>query len=448
MKIVCRLSQTTKYAIIIKIKKQILTIWRKLMKKIIITLLMFVSAFAFSASLNNGNITIEVDGDGDVGLVEFGSVPGNNHVSFVGVNLHYDSSLHDMDYIPSVEKNYTGFAQRKMFTGYGRDSSSNFYVYSVSHIEGLNSNLEQTLVYTMRKNTQLKMSYTVDSKVMQTNTNDFGDFNIANQTLMFNEESVYLGFAARLNGAKTTSHIYSGYSDVLNWLQTASNTSIEEENLVNAAGAVSWASTSTDGTPQVVKTKLMVASSNSEIQPMSSFTDASPVHVADNSMIKIKTAKFTQIFNKPKKDKIKIKGSVDITKYGTALDNLASLDVSFMIGDYIGFSPDDKSELKVKPTKRIHQLKDPEGNRKLIIKRKKKSIDFIFNASKIDLSSATMLNANSGEGKDIAILLPLTLVLTGSNSQDLEKGGEVYIIPCGVPLTYKKKNDKNAVGKQ
>ena len=417
------------------------------MKKFIITLMLLISGFAFSASLNNGNITIEVDGDGDVGLVEYGPVPGNNHVSLVGVNLYYDSRLHDMDYISGVEKNYTDFGQRKMFAGYGRDSSSNFYVYSVSYIEGSNSNLEQTLVYTMRKNTQLKMSYTVDSKVMQTETNDVGSFNIANQTLMFEQDSVFLGFAARLNGAKTTTHIFSGFSSVLNWLQTASNNAVEEQNYVNAAGAVSWGSASVGGTPQIVKTKLMVASSDPEIQSMSTFTDESPVYVADNSMIEIKTAKFTQKFNKANKDKIKIKGSVDITKYGTALENLASLDVSFLVGDYIGFVPDDGSELKVKTTKRIHKLKDPQGVRKLIIKRKNKSIDFIFNASKINLSGATMLNANSAEGKDIPIILPLTLVLTGNNTLDIEKGGNVYILPFNIPLTYKKKNEKKVVGK-
>jgi len=417
------------------------------MKKFIAILLIFTSGFAFSASLNNGNITIEVDGDGDVGLVEYGPVPGSNHISLVGVNLYYDSSLHDMDYISGVEKNYTGFGQRKLFTGYGKDSGSNFYVYSVSYIEGSNSNLEQTLVYTMRKSTQLKMSYTVDSRVMQTETNDAGSFNIANQTLMFEQDSVFLGFAARLNGAKTTSHIFSGFSSVLNWLQAAANTIVEEQNYANAAGAVAWGLAAVNGTPQTVKTKLMVASSDPEIQAMSSFTDDGPVHVADNSMIKIKTAKFTQKFKKPNKDKIKIKGSIDITKYGTALENLASLDVSFMIGDYIGFTPDDGSELKVKTTKRIHKLKDPQGVRKLIIKRKNKSIDFIFNASKIDLSGATMLSANSAEGNDIPIMLPLTLVLTGNNDLDLEKGGEVYILPYGIPLTYKKNNDKKIVGK-
>ncbi len=372
------------------------------MKKFIIILLMFAAGLAFADSLENGNITIEVDGDGDVGLVEYNPILGGlNNVSFVGVNLYYGSSLHDMDYIANVDKNYTGFSQRKMFTGYGRDSSSNFYVYSVSHIEGANSNLDQTLVYTMRTSAQLKMSYTVDSRVIQTETNDVGSFNIANQTLMFDQDSVYLGFAARLNGAKTTSHIFSGFSSVLNWLQTASNNTVEEQNYVNAAGAVSWGSTFFIGTPppQIVKTKLMVASSDPEIQAMSTFADDGPAHVADNSMIEIKTAKFTQKFNKPNKDKIKIKGRVDITKYGTALENLASLDVSFLVGDYIG------------------------------------------------LSGATMLNANSEEGKDIPIILPLTLVLTGNNDLDLEKGGEVYILPFNIPLTYKKKNDKKAVGK-
>ncbi len=59
-----------------------------------------------------------------------------------------------------------------------------------------------------------------------------------------------------------------------------------------------------------------------------------------------------------------------------------------------------------------------------------------------------MLNASSAEGKDIPITLPLTLVLTGNNDLDMEKGGNVYILPFNIPLTYKKKNEKKAVGKQ
>jgi len=355
------------------------------MKKNIITLFLLITGFAFSATLNNGNITIEVDGDGDVGLVEYGPVPGTNNVSLVGVNLYYDGSLHDMDYIPGVEKLYNNFAQRKMFTGYGRDLSSNFYVYTVSYIEGSNSNLDQNLVYTMRKNTQLKMSYTVDSRVMQTETNDFGSFNIANQTLMFEEDSVFLGFAARLNDAKTTSHIFSGIDTVLNWLQTASTAIIEEQNYVNAAGAVAWSLSSFDGTPQVVRTKLMVASSDPEIQAMSSFSANTPVHVPDNVKIEIKKAKFTQKFNKTSKDKIQIKGSVNISEYGTALDNLGGLDVSFMIGDYIAFVPDGGSEDKVK-TKKLVLKSEDNGKKKLTLKTKKrkgnKYLDFTFNSSK------------------------------------------------------------------
>ncbi len=416
-------------------------------------LFLLVAGFSFAASLNNGNITIEVDGDGDVGLVEYDPVPGSNHVTLVGVNLFYDSSLHDMDYIIGTEKNYTDFAQRKMFTGYGRDSSSNFYVYSVSYIEGANSNLDQTLVYTMRKNTQLKMSYTVDSRVMQTETNDHGSFNIANQTLMFDESSVFLGFAARLNGAKTTSHIYDAFDNVLNWLQTASSTITEVQNYANAAGAVAWSLAAVNGTPQIVRTKLMVASSNPEIQAMSSFSDNIPVHVSDKSKIEIKTAKFTQKLIKVNKDKIKIKGRINITEYGTALDNLGNLDVSFMIGDYIAFVPDDGSQNngKVKEKKLILKMNDGNGKRKLIVKRKtingNKYLDYIFISSKTDISGATTLTTNSPNGKDLDIMLPVTLVLTGNNSQDTEKGGQVWIIPSGVSLTYKKKNEKKARGK-
>ncbi len=422
-----------------------------MMKKIIITLSLLITGFAFSASLNNGNITIEVDGDGDVGLVEYDPVPGTNHVSLVGVNLHYDSSLHDMDYILGVEKLYNNFAQRKMFTGYGRDSSSNFYVYTVSYIEGSNSNLDQTLVYTMRKDTQLKMSYTVDSRVMQTETNDIGSFNIANQTLMFEQDSIFLGFAARLNDAKTTSHIYSGLDTVLNWLQTASSTIIEELNLENAAGAVAWNASSFDGTPQIVRTKLMVASSDPEIQAMSSFSANTPVNVPDNTKIEIKKAKFSQRFNKANKDKITIKGSVNISEYGTDLDNLGNLDVSFMIGDYIAFVPDDGSEDKVKTKKLVLKL-DNNGKKKLTLKTKNKKgnkyLDFTFNSSKSDISGATMLTDTSPNGKNLAIMLPVTLVLTGNNSQDTEKGGQVWIIPSSISLTYNKKNEKKAKGKQ
>ena len=422
------------------------------MKKNIIALFLLIAGLAFSVSLNNGNITIEVDGDGDVGLVEYGPVPGTNHVSLVGVNLYYDSSLHDMDYILGVEKNYTSFAQRKLFTGYGRDSSSNFYVYTVSYIEGSNSNLDQTLVYTMRKNTQLKMSYTVDSLIMETKTNDVGSFNIANQTLMFEQDSVILGFAARLNDAKTTSHIYSGFSDVLNWLQTASNNIVEQLNYEDAAGAVAWDLSSFDGTPQVVRTKLMAASSNSEIQAMSTFSANTPIHVLDNTKIEIKKAKFSQRFNKISKDKINIKGQVNITEYGTALDNLGDLDVSFLMGDYIAFVPDDGSNDKVKTKKLVLKLNDGNGKMKLTLKTKNrkgnKYLDFTFNSSKTDIVGATMLTDNSPNGKNLAIMLPVTLVLTGNNSQDAGKGGQVWIIPSSISLTYNKKNEKKATGKQ
>jgi len=87
------------------------------MKKIIVTLFLLLADLTFAASLNNGNITIEVNGDGGVSLVEYDPVPGSNHISLVNVNLYYDSSLHYMDYIAGVEKNYSEFAQRKMFTG-------------------------------------------------------------------------------------------------------------------------------------------------------------------------------------------------------------------------------------------------------------------------------------------------------------------------------------------
>lgn len=417
------------------------------MKNFSIAFLFLLTGIAVSATLNNGNITIEVDGDGDVGRVECDAVPGSNHVTLVGVNLHYDSELHDVDYIPGTEKNYTGFSKRKMFTGYGRDTDSNFYVYSVSYIEGSNSNLDQTLIYTMRKNAQLKMSYTVDSRVMQTDTNDHGSFNIANQTLTFDEEGIFLGFAARLNGSKTTTHIYSGFSEVLTWLQNASSTITEVQNYINAAGAVAWGVASVNGTPQVVQTKIMVASTDGEIQSMSSFAAETPVYVPESALVEITKAKFTQKFKKTFKDSVKIKGKVNISKYGTLLDNLGNLDVSLFIGDYIAFTPNDNSQIKAKTKKIIHKLKDVNGVRKLIVKTKNKHLEFSFTASKTDFSGGSMLTANTQDAKDSPMMLPMTLVLTGNNSQDTEKGEKVFVIPASVNMVYTKKNDKKVAGK-
>jgi len=306
----------------------------------------------------------------------------------------------------------------------------------------------------MRKNTQLQMSYIVDSRVMQTETNDHGSFNSTSQTLMFDESSVFLGYAARLNGGQTTSHIFAGRDTVLNWLQSASSNPIEEQNVENAAGAVNWGPPSAvDGTPQIVRTKLMVASSNPEIQAMSSFSADTPIHVIADTKIEINGAKFTQKLIKVNKDKIKIKGRVNITEYGTALDNLGNLDVSFLIGDYIAFVPDDGSQNngKVKEKKLILKMNDGNGNKKLILKTKRinnnKYLDYTFMSSKTDIGGATTLTANSPNGKDLDIMLPVTLVLTGNSSQDIEKGGQVWIIPSGISLTYKKKNEKNATGK-
>ena len=99
----------------------------------------------------------------------------------------------------------------------------------------------------------------------------------------------------------------------------------------------------------------------------------------------------------------------------------------------------------------VYKIKDVKSVRKLIIKTKKKKgnkyLDFTFSASKTDIDGATSLSALSNSGKDIAIKLPVTIVLTGNNSNDTEKGGQVWIIPASVNMVYKKKKDTKATGK-
>ncbi len=418
-------------------------------KRFAILATFILAGLAFAGTLNNGNLSVELNGDGSVGALVYGPAPGTNHVSKCGLQLHYDAALHDTDYVSDSEKTYTAFPERQLFTGYGRDDASNFYIYSASYIEGNNTNLEQTLVIVMRNNTQVRFAHYLNTKVMQTETNDYGSFAEANQTLTFSEDGVFVGTVARLNGGKTKNHIFDGIAEVQAWLQSASVVNQEQQNFVNAAGAVAWDAAAVDGTPQVIRTKLMAASSDVGIQVMSDFGSATPVHVPLSVLVK--KAAFVQKFLKNKKDKLKIKGSVDITEYESALGNMGSLDVSLLVGDYIGFTPDDGSEFKVKKTRRVHKLADSNGTRKLSLKTKKSKgstyLHFSFAASKSDIQGATLLTEAAADGKSLAMMLPFTLVLTGSNSQDADKGGQVWIIADSIELLYDKQGLKKAKGK-
>jgi len=419
------------------------------MKKYLFSLFVLTASVSFAVTINNGFLGVEVDGDGGVGSVVYNELPGSNNVSMVGVKLHYENAIHDTAYIQEPEKTYN-LNQGVMFTGYGRDTISNFYVYSVSYL-GTNSCMEQALVYTMRTSIPaVKFNYVVDSQIKQTKTNDNVTFNAENKALMFEEDSIYLGVVAKLNNDKTTEYTYGARNQIFNELDGGLPYTTKEQNYEDVAGAISWASSALDGTPVTVRTKIILAKSDPEIQSMTTFADNTFVHVPNSIMIEIKNAKFTQLFTKANKDKIKLKGSVNITEYGTALDNLNNLDVSVLIGDYIAFSPADRA-LKVKEKKIVYKIKDVKSVRKLIIKTKKKKgnkyLDFTFSASKTDIDGATSLSALSNSGKDIAIKLPVTIVLTGNNSNDTEKGGQVWIIPASVNMVYKKKKDTKATGK-
>ena len=107
------------------------------MKKIIAALLLFMTGFAFSASLNNGTINVGINGNGTIDTFQY---MFSNQLKDCSLRFRQGSFLVDTTNFPSTEKTYID----NLFIGYGESINTNFYIYTAAFISGNNQFLEQT----------------------------------------------------------------------------------------------------------------------------------------------------------------------------------------------------------------------------------------------------------------------------------------------------------------
>lgn len=410
--------------------------------KIIASLVAATAVFSsFAVNLNNGNISVEVNGDGRIGALQYF---GSNHINECSIRLRHSSDMFTTEKINATEKSYPNF---QMMTGYGRQPNSNMYVVTTSRIYGTNTSVDQTIVVLTRKEAQLGITYFLNADVQQTKDKDLGTFNGANNTIVQNEGPRYIGLMATRNSQVPNSHVIDDLPNVVTELpQSALSGSVVTNSPPDMAAAVAWDNVAVNSKSATVKTKVMTGKSDFEIQNLTNADDP-PVHVLTDIDIFLRKTSFNQKFSKFGKDKIQVKGEIDMTDFPGVFDNLASMDVSFFIGDYLAFLPGDGSETKVKKGTRIHKLDDPIGKRKLSLKSKKGIIKFTMTASKANIKPATLLTENAPVGLKQKMHLPWTMVFTGTNPNDIIKGGRVWIIGMSSLLEVDKKNEKKAKGK-
>jgi hypothetical protein len=410
--------------------------------KLVFSLVVSVTVLcSFGVNLNNGDISVEVNGDGRIGALQF---LGSNHINECSIRLRHSSAMFTTKKISSTEVVYNDF---QMMTGYGRQPDSNMYIVCASRICGTNTSVDQTLVILGRDETQLGVTYYLNANVQQTPEHDYGTFNGANHTIVQHESARYIGLLGERNSQPPDSHVVDERSIVEGQLQQSVLSGVVISNSPpDMAAAVAWNNVTVNRNAVVVKTKVMAGTSDLEIQNLTN-SDDPPIHVLSDSDISLKLAKFSQKFNKAGKDKVKLKGEIDATDFPGVFDNMSNLDVSLFLGDYLAFLPGDGSETKVKKGKRIHKLDTPAGKRSLNMKAKKGIIKFTASISKANLRPATLLNANTPDGLKQQMHLPWALVLTGTNPNDTEKGGNVWIIGMNVSMEFDKKNEKSVKGK-
>jgi hypothetical protein len=223
-----------------------------------------------------------------------------------------------------------------------------------------------------------------------------------------------------------------------------SNTKVQDWS--DMAAAVAWPPLTTTPTPLDLRAKLIAATTQGGVMDQAPLSSDTPVGMV--KQIDVKKATFIQKFRKQYKDMLMIKGAFDISQFQGELDNLSALDVSFFVGDYLAFTPDDGSAAKVRARKRIQKNKSLTGTTKLKLKTKKSRVlKFTFKAKKTDLQPATLLNEQTPDIAKQTILLPVVMVLTGVDPNDMVKGGKVWVMGQSVPFTYTVRSGKKAKGK-
>ena len=410
------------------------------MKKRVLTVIAGIAciSIAFAISLNNGSISVEVNGDSRIGALVF---EGSNHINECSIRLRHSSNMYDTKRISATEKGYNAF---QLMTGYGRQRDSNMYLVTASRIYGTNTSIDQTIVVLTRLDTQLGITYYLNADVQQTPKNDLGIFNGANHTIVQHEGARYIGLLGERNSQPPDSHVIADRPVVESELsQAVLSGTVVTGSPPDMAAAIAWGPVTINQMPVRVTTKLMASRTDGGIQNLTN-SDDPPIYVVTGNDIMVKKAEFVQKFNKAGKDTFKMVGEIDMSAYPGIFDNMDSLDVTLCLGDYLAFLPGDGSEVKVKKGKRLHKLDAPNGKRKLLLKSRKGMIKYVVVIQKANLEPATLLNTDSSQGVAQNMLLPVALILTGTNPNDSLKGGKVWIIGSSLPLEYDKKNEKVA----
>lgn len=399
--------------------------------------------------LENGALRVEISGDGVVGSLvykPFDSIL--KHVNDYSVRIRYATELQETVEYTSSENNYP---MMRLFTGYGRDYRSNIYVYSASYMDANSPILDQTLVCIPRNaNIQTSFGQFINPEVLQTTTNDTGEFSFGNKLLLFREgnHNCWIGTVSRsVLNQETFKYVIGPPDYVLEVMGTAVSGLISND-LQDVAGAAWWDVVSLGQTPYVIYNRLLAAPNKSTAESLANIPDETGRRVKVPGQITPLKVKFSQVFTKPNKDFLVVKGQVNMAPYATQFTTLNNLDISIYLGDFFSFQSADKGSAIIggKGRKLANKKVDPAtGVHVLTMKYKKYILTFTLKIAKSNLSPATALYATSPEARNADLQLPFCMALTGTNPNDT-KGGLCFIIARSFSVKYTKPNQKKAFG--
>lgn len=399
--------------------------------------------------LENGAIRVEISGDGVVGSLVYKPYDTvMDHLNDYSMRVRYANALHETVEFTSSENSYPTM---RLFTGYGRDYPSNFYVFSASYMDASSPYLDQTLVCLPRyANVQASFGQFINPEVLQTATNDVGEFSLGNKLLLYNENSAncWIGTVSRsVANQETFKYIIAPPTYVLDTMGTMVS-GIVSNDLQDAAGAAWWDVVTAGQTPYVMYNRLLAAPNKSTAESLANIPDETGRRVKVPGQITPLKVKFSHVFTKPNKDFIVIKAQVNMAAYANQFTTLNDLDISIYLADFFSFQSADSGSALIggKGTKLTNKKVDPAtGVHVLSMKYKKYILTFTLKIAKSNLSPATSLVATSPVAKNADLQIPFCMALTGKNMSDT-KGGMCFVIARSLALKYNKPNQKKASG--
>lgn len=396
--------------------------------------------------IDNGTINVELNGDGAIGSLQY-PLGSDDHVGDCSVRIKYGGAVFETVEYPDSEQAYLPL---NLFTGYGREYGSNFFVSSASFMQTGNSYVDQTVVLLPRvPQATVTFSYFVDADVLGTKSNDVGHYDGANKMVALSEGSTCIGFVADLDGAESTHQAVAYPADVNQQIATAFLDAPPANNVTDMAAAVSWNPTGGSANPFVLYTRLIAAPDVATAAGMTTIetTDANRrAKVVEQNRIVVKAARFRHNFKRADRDTLMFKLDIDLSQYGAIISNLFNTDLSVFIGEYRGILPS-VVPFRDKKLNQVYKLKDGlNGNRRanLSYNLRQRRLRVVFNVNQTGLQQATYVTPASPDAGQI--YLPVTIIFTGSSSVDTLKGGHTWIIVKSIPMTYSKKPN-NAKGK-